>query len=79
MKLLTAQFSTDSCYFLLLDPNILLSTMLSNISAIHILCEAMAYLKFHHLDQFFMEPIDYYDVPINKVLHFIQSVGLIKS
>jgi hypothetical protein len=27
---------------------------------------------------FFMEPSDYYGVPINKVLHFIRSVGLIK-
>jgi hypothetical protein len=26
-----------------------------------------------------MEPSDYYDVPINKVLHFIQSVELIKG
>jgi hypothetical protein len=42
-------------------------------SATHILCdcEAIAYLRFHHLDQFFMEPSDYYDAPINKVLHFI--------
>jgi hypothetical protein len=29
--------------------------------AIHILydCEAIAYLRFHHLGQFFMEPSDY--------------------
>jgi hypothetical protein len=50
-------------------------------SAIRILCDckAIAYLKFHYLGQFLMEPSDYYDVPINKVLHFIQSVGLTKS
>jgi hypothetical protein len=50
-------------------------------SATHILCdcEAMAYLKFRHLCQFFMEPSDYYDAPINKVLHFIRSVGLING
>jgi hypothetical protein len=50
-------------------------------SATHILCdcEAMAYLRFRHLDQFFMEPSDYYDAPIYKVLHFIQDVGLIKG
>jgi hypothetical protein len=49
-------------------------------SATHILCDcdAMAYLRFHHLGQFFMEPSDYYDAPINKVLHFIRSVKLIK-
>jgi hypothetical protein len=50
-------------------------------SATHILCdcEAGAHLRFHHLGQFFMEPSDFYDTPISKVLHFIQSVGLIKS
>jgi hypothetical protein len=26
-----------------------------------------------------MEPNDYYGAPINKVLHFIQNVGLIKG
>jgi hypothetical protein len=36
-------------------------------------------LRFRHLGQFFMEPSDYYDAPINKVLHFIRSVGLIKG
>jgi hypothetical protein len=40
-------------------------------SATHILCdcEAIAYLRFCHLGQFFMEPSDY-DAPINEVLHF---------
>jgi hypothetical protein len=48
-------------------------------SAIYILCDckATAYLRFCHLGQLFMEPSDYYDAPINKVLHFIRSVGLI--
>jgi hypothetical protein len=50
-----------------------------NESATHICdCEVIAYLRCRHLGQFFMEPNDYYDAPINKVLHFIQSVGLIK-
>jgi hypothetical protein len=50
-------------------------------SATHILCdcEAIAYLRFCHLGQFLMEPSDFYDVPINKVIHFIRSVGLIKG
>jgi hypothetical protein len=50
-------------------------------SATHILydCEAIAYLRFLHLGQFFMEPSDYYDVTLNNVLHFIRSVGLIKG
>jgi hypothetical protein len=47
----------------------------------HVLCdcEALAYLRFRHLGQFFMEPGDFYDVPIGKVLHFIRSVGLTKG
>jgi hypothetical protein len=50
-------------------------------SATHILCdyEAIAYLRFRHPGQFFMESSDYYDALINKVLHFIRSVGLIKG
>jgi hypothetical protein len=49
--------------------------------ATHILCdcEAIAYLRFRHLGCFFMEPSDFYDAPIIKVLHFIRSVGLIKG
>jgi hypothetical protein len=50
-------------------------------SAIHVLCdcEALAYLRFRHLGKFFMEPGDFYDVPIGKVLNFIRSVGLTKG
>jgi hypothetical protein len=50
-------------------------------SPTHILCdcEAIATLRFRHLGQFFMEPSDYYDAHINRVLHFIRSVGLIKG
>jgi hypothetical protein len=50
-------------------------------SATHVLydCEAIAHLTFNHLGQFFMEPSDFCDAPISKVLHFIRSVGLIKS
>jgi hypothetical protein len=33
----------------------------------------------YYLGQFFMEPSDYYDAPIGKVLHFIQGVGLIRG
>jgi hypothetical protein len=47
----------------------------------HILCdcEAEAQIRFRHLGQFFMEPSDYYDAPIDEVLHFIRSVRLIKG
>jgi hypothetical protein len=31
------------------------------------------------LGQFFMEPSDYYDAPIDKVKNFIRGVGLIKG
>jgi hypothetical protein len=50
-------------------------------SVTHILCdcEAIAYLRFRHLCQFFIESSDYYDAPINKILHFIRSLGLIKG
>jgi hypothetical protein len=47
--------------------------------ATHFLCEAIANLRFRYLGQFFMEPSDYYDAPINRVLHLIRSVGLIKG
>jgi hypothetical protein len=49
-------------------------------SATHIICdcEAIAYIRFRHLGQFFMELSDFYDAFIIKVLHFIRSVGLIK-
>jgi hypothetical protein len=50
-------------------------------SATHILCdcEAIAYLRFRYLGLFFIDPRDYYDAPLNKILHFIRSVGLIKG
>jgi hypothetical protein len=50
-------------------------------SATHILCdcEAVAHVRFRHLGQFFMEPSDYYDAPIDKVLHFIRGVGSIEK
>jgi hypothetical protein len=50
-------------------------------SATHILCDckAVAQIRFRHLGQVFMEPSDYYDAPIDKALHFIRGVGLIKG
>jgi hypothetical protein len=53
-------------------------------SATHILCdcEAVPHIRFvrlRHLGQFFIEPSDYYDAPIDKVLYFIRGVGLIKG
>jgi hypothetical protein len=50
-------------------------------SAPHVLCdcEAIAHLRFRHLGQFFMEPGDYYDTPISRVLQFTQSARLLKG
>jgi hypothetical protein len=50
-------------------------------SATHVLCdcEATAYLRFRRLGQFIMEPNDYYDAPINKILHFIRGIRSIQS
>jgi hypothetical protein len=42
-------------------------------------CEALAYLRFSQLSQFSMKPSDYYDTHINKVLHFIRGVAVIKG
>jgi hypothetical protein len=52
-----------------------------NETSTHILCvcEALAYLKFRHLGQYFMEPSDYIDVPTDKILHYIRSAGLLKG
>jgi hypothetical protein len=67
--------------FLLYGPPICERCLEEDESATHILCdcEAIAYLRFLHFGQFFMEPSDYYDAPINKVLHFIRGVGLTKG
>jgi hypothetical protein len=63
---------------ILVVPNLSLQV---SVGPTHILCdcEAIVYLRFRHLGQFFMVPSDYYDAPINKVLHFIWNVGLIKG
>jgi hypothetical protein len=50
-------------------------------SATHIPCdcEAMAYQRFCNLHHYFMEAVDYHEAPISKLLHLIQTVGLIKG
>jgi hypothetical protein len=42
-------------------------------SATHVLCDcvATAHLRFRHLGQLFVEPSDFHDAPISKVLRFI--------
>jgi hypothetical protein len=43
-----------------------------------VFCEARVLFK-NSLGEFFMKPSDFYDALINKVVHFIRSVGLIKG
>jgi hypothetical protein len=45
-------------------------------TATHILCDcqATAYLRFHHVGNYIMEPSNCYDA-IRKALHFIRSVS----
>jgi hypothetical protein len=75
----TVQFVglTDKEY----PPNPTCVRCLEDETSTHILydCGAIANLRFRHLGHFFMEPSDYYDAPINRILHFIRSVGLIKG
>jgi hypothetical protein len=40
-------------------------------------CEAIVHLRFRHLGPVFMEPGDYYDTPISRVLQFVQSAGML--
>jgi hypothetical protein len=49
-------------------------------TATHVLwkCEALAHQRLRHLGQYFMEPSDYFDAPMYKVLHFIRSAGLLR-
>jgi hypothetical protein len=49
--------------------------------ASHILCdcEALATLKYRHLDQYFMKPDDFEGISVSKILHFTQSVGLLNE
>jgi hypothetical protein len=42
-------------------------------------CEAIAHLRFRDLDQFFMEPSDYYDAPISKVKVWDNSGLILKK
>jgi hypothetical protein len=50
-------------------------------TAMHVLCEceALAHWRLRHLGQYFMEPSDYFDAPMYKILCFIQSAGLLKE
>jgi hypothetical protein len=42
-------------------------------------CEALAVLRFRDLGHHFLKPGDCTDISISKVLHFVQSVGLLNA
>jgi hypothetical protein len=47
-------------------------------TASHILlCVALAGLKFCHLRKHFMEPSDYDEIPLCKILYFVRGMGLL--
>lgn len=50
-------------------------------SAIHILfeCEAIAYFRFLLQGHYLVEPDNFHDASISRILHFIRSVGLLKD
>jgi hypothetical protein len=52
--------------------------LIKEASATHILCncDAAAYLRLCRLGHCCMEPSDYHDAPIRKVVCFIKRVGL---
>jgi len=47
----------------------------------HIFCdsETMTTLRFRHLDHHFMEPGDFEDISVSKIMQFVQSVGLLNE
>jgi hypothetical protein len=50
-------------------------------TASHVLCDskALATLRFRHLDQHIIKPGDSEDISVSRILHFVQSVGLLNA
>jgi hypothetical protein len=50
-------------------------------TASHVLgdCEALAALRFRYLGYHFMKPGDFKDIPVSRLLHFVQSAGLLNK
>ena len=50
-------------------------------TASHVLCDctALAALRFRQLAHHFLQPADFSDISNSKVLHFIQSAGLLNA
>ena len=51
------------------------------VTASHVLCDykALAVLKLRHMGHCFLTQDDFADISISKVLHFVQSVGLLNA
>jgi hypothetical protein len=41
--------------------------------------EALATLRFRHLGHHCMKPVDFEDIFVSKILHFIQGMGLLNE
>jgi hypothetical protein len=50
-------------------------------TASHVLCncEALAALRFRYLGHYFMKPGDFKDISVSRLLHFVQSAGLLNT
>jgi len=44
---------------------------------VHCDCEELAALRFRHLGPHFMEPGDFELISVSRILHFVESVGLL--
>jgi hypothetical protein len=40
-------------------------------------CEALVILRFMHLGRYFFKPGDFADISFSKILHFVESAGLL--
>jgi hypothetical protein len=50
-------------------------------TASHVLCDckALAVLRLRYLGHHFLKPGDFADISVSKVLHFVQSAGLLNA
>jgi hypothetical protein len=50
-------------------------------TASHVLCdcEALATLRFRHLGLHFMRPGDFKNIPVSRILHFFQGMGMLNA
>lgn len=53
----------------------------TSVTALHILgdCEALEVIRFRHLGHHVLKPVDFANISISKMLHLIQSVGVLNA